>query len=390
MARIGILTFHRSINYGAFMQSLALSREIAVRYPESSVEIIDYSSARMEKNYRVKFDKYCLKHPLLFFQRIKRKKKFRESLKYLPLSDRTMISDECGEVFGYIKDRYDIVIVGSDAVWNWIKRGFPNPYVMDFDLPVVRMSYAASAFGMGKEHIDAERAEVFGRSLEGYKLITVRDAYTSELVKSCCPTARPHIVCDPTAFLDLEYVLSLLGHTRESYREYMYKKYRIPADKHLICAMGSSKAIVRRIKEKYRATHRVISVFSNTGEEDYNAYGLDPLEWSLLFSLCDLTLTNFFHGTLLSLRNGTPVIAVDHTAFGTAYKGKLQDVCERVGISDCFFKLDEARSDSWNCVFDRACDILDNGEAYRLRISEGMKSLSESSEIFFNELKESI
>ncbi len=390
MARIGILTFHRSINYGAFMQSLALSREIAVRHPESSVEIIDYSSARMEKNYRVKLDKYCIKHPTLFFQRIRRKKKFRESLKYLPLSDRTIISDECDEVFDYIRERYDIVIVGSDAVWNWIKRGFPNPYVMDADLSAIRMSYAASAFGMGREHVTPERAEAFGRSLAGFRTITVRDEYTCGLVKECCPAAQPQIVCDPTAFLDLEYVLSLLGHTRESYRDHIYKKYRIPADKRLICAMGSSKAIVRRIKEKYRSTHRVISVFSNTGEEDYNAYDLDPLEWSLLFSLCNLTVTNFFHGTLLSLRNGTPVIAVDHTKFGASYKGKLQDVCERVGICDCFFKLDEARADSWNAVFGRACDIMDDNETYRRRVTEGMQSLSASSETFFNQLKESI
>lgn len=191
MARIGILTFHRSINYGAFMQSLALSREISRRHPESSVEIIDYSSAKMERNYRVKLDKYCIKHPTLFFERLKRKKVFRRSLSYLPLSEKTIISDECTGVFEFIKDNYDIVIVGSDAVWNWIKRGFPNPYIMDFDLPIVRMSYAASAFGMGPEHVTPERAEIFGRALSGYRFITVRDDYTSELVKSCAPDVIP-------------------------------------------------------------------------------------------------------------------------------------------------------------------------------------------------------
>ena len=109
-----------------------------------------------------------------------------------------------------------------------------------------------------------------------------------------------------------------------------------------------------------------------------------------LFSLCDLTITNFFHGTLLSLRNGTPVIAVDHTAFGATYKGKLQDVTGRVGISDCFFKLGQARADSWNAVFAKACDIMENNDAYRKRIAEGVESLSASKELFFDELKESI
>lgn len=154
--------------------------------------------------------------------------------------------------------------------------------------------------------------------------------------------------------------------------------------------MGSSRAIIGRIKKKYRATHRVISVFSSTGEEDYNAYDLNPLEWSLLFSLCDLTVTNFFHGTLLSLRCGTPVIAIDHTAFGAEHKGKLQDVTERVGFSDCFFKLAEARRGEWNEVFARACDIMDNNAAYRARVEKGMEELRQTSEVFFEALKENI
>ena len=40
--KIGILTFHRPINYGAFLQSYALSNQIKRCFPESTVEIVDY------------------------------------------------------------------------------------------------------------------------------------------------------------------------------------------------------------------------------------------------------------------------------------------------------------------------------------------------------------
>lgn len=38
---IGILTFHRPINYGAFLQSFSLSSHLA-KEPNFNVEIIDY------------------------------------------------------------------------------------------------------------------------------------------------------------------------------------------------------------------------------------------------------------------------------------------------------------------------------------------------------------
>ena len=147
--RIGILTFHRSINYGAYMQALSLSHEIQTRFPDHQVEVIDYTSLAMEKNYKVRFKKRMLRYPLEFFRKIRRKKVFRDSLKYLPLSPEHIIEDDTERIFEYIRGRYDVVVVGSDAVWNWIKRGFPNPYLLDIGEGVTKLSYAASAFGMG-------------------------------------------------------------------------------------------------------------------------------------------------------------------------------------------------------------------------------------------------
>ena len=42
---------------------------------------------------------------------------------------------------------YDVIIVGSDAVWNWQIRRFPNPYFLGDGCNAIRMSYAASSFG---------------------------------------------------------------------------------------------------------------------------------------------------------------------------------------------------------------------------------------------------
>lgn len=383
--KIGILTFHRSINYGAYMQSLALSHEIKERFPSLEVEIIDYTSLAMEKNYKVRFKPKMIKDPLEFFRKIKRKKVFRDSLKYLPLSPEHIIEDDCSRVFEYIRDRYDCVVVGSDAVWNWIKRGFPNPYLLDIGEGVTKLSYAASAFGMGMEHLNEERKAFFGRSLEGFGYIGVRDRYTDKLVHTCAPDVITNFNCDPTTFLDLDYVYKRLGTTREEFKKKIYKKYNIPEDKRLICIMGTNRNLVKKLKAKYRDTHRVIAVFSATGAEDAFLSDVNPLEWSLVFGLCDLTLTNFFHGTLLSIRNSTPVISIDHTDFGVKYKGKLQDALEKMGLSDCFFTLSDAMADDWKTVVKKAEELIADKEIRNI-IDNNRRHMAASSESFFDAL----
>ena len=40
--RIGILTFHKAINYGAYLQAFSLSHKLQEQFPNDTVEIIDY------------------------------------------------------------------------------------------------------------------------------------------------------------------------------------------------------------------------------------------------------------------------------------------------------------------------------------------------------------
>ena len=387
--RIGILTFHRSINYGAYMQSLALSREIQKRFPGHETEVIDYTSLAMEKNYRVRFKPRMVRYPLEFFRKIKRKKVFRDSLKYLPLSPTHIVEDDTQRIFEYIRDRYDIVVVGSDAVWNWIKRGFPNPYLLDIGEGITKLSYAASAFGMDMKHVTEERRKVFGKSLSEFKFIGVRDAYTDNLVHYCAEDIETNFNCDPTTFLDLDYVYERLGTDPDSFKKMIYKRAGIPEDKRIICTMGTNRHLVRKLKAKYRDTHRIVGVFSSTGEEDAFLSDLNPLEWSLIFGLADLTLTNFFHGTLLSIRNSTPVISIDHTDFGVKYKGKLQDALEHMGFSDCFFTLSDAMADDWESVIAKADELLSD-KGLRSTVDNNRRHMAGSAETFFDALADAL
>ena len=49
--RIGILTFHRSVNNGAVMQCYALSQRLRQDFPDDEVEVIDYQMRKVDQAY---------------------------------------------------------------------------------------------------------------------------------------------------------------------------------------------------------------------------------------------------------------------------------------------------------------------------------------------------
>lgn len=384
MKKIGIFTFHRSINYGAFMQSYSLSKIIQRRFPEAKVEIIDYTSAIMENNYKLHLNFRTLKHPLAAIAKSKQRGLFRDSLKRLPLSQKSMCCDgDTERVLRNYQNDYDVFVVGSDAVWNWCKRGFPNPYLMNFDGDVVKMSYAASAFGMGHEFVGEKEREYWENSLSKFSFVGVRDAYTAELVKDVCPACEPVFTCDPTVFLELEDVYSEIGMTKDEFKIAIYNKFKIPHGKKVIGIMGAPKEVVSELKKKYGDEVVLISLFSYARGADVQIVKVNPFEWVALFGLFDLTVTSYFHGTLLSLRNGTPVINVDFGAFSKKYEGKIHDVMRRMDLLECHV----SERNSTEKIMEQIACILSKKEQYKEKIRDGVERLKASSEVFFEELE---
>src|SRR5690554_1267519 len=130
---IGILTFHRTQNYGAVLQAYALKE--AIQQFGHHVEIIDYRPEFLVERYLV-FDKKrissssfiklimnLIKEISLLSRRYIKRKKFlafyQDSLNLSVMAYKDGV--ECNIV------GYDIIVVGSDQVWNTkITKGF-NP-----------------------------------------------------------------------------------------------------------------------------------------------------------------------------------------------------------------------------------------------------------------------
>lgn len=382
--RIGILTFHRSINYGAFMQAYSLSHYLKKKYPNSTVEIIDYESRTMHEHYIPKVSLVTFRHPIVSAKKAKQYQQFQNELTKLPLSKEHFEFDGNQDSFeSYLKENYDIIIVGSDAVWNWVKRGFPNPYILDFDGPV-KMSYAASAYGMDYLKQDDAHLSRFAEIVTGYEFVGVRDRYTADFIQKITNgSVTPSINCDPTFFLDLKEVAGDAFPGCENPLTDLKKKYHIPLDKKIIGVMEANTRAIVELREHFK-DYYFIALYNYTREADLFLGELAPCEWALIFGMFELTLTNYYHGTLLSLVNQTPVISSDRTDFSKVHLGKIPDVMNKMGLTDCCFVGGADNATMKNKIE----DILNNRPQFVKRIQEGKKNLLAERDSFDNAIEQ--
>ena len=176
--RIGIITFHRAINYGAVLQSYALQQFLLKK--NFDVCIIDYENDHIKKQYKsffvssLSFKKIALS--LLYYRtrKIKNKKfkKFRDE--YLVLSNDRNIK-KCN--LQYEGKKYDYIISGSDQVWNPKATDWDDSYLLSFIDNEKKISYAAS---LGTNVIDEKTKAFLKNNLEDFKSISIREIINKE------------------------------------------------------------------------------------------------------------------------------------------------------------------------------------------------------------------
>jgi hypothetical protein len=196
---IGILTFHNAHNYGAILQAYALYKNLS----DYHSEIIDYQQkALTERNTHLLYNrnlslKSNLKHFLdhyILRRSIKKEKRFKQFvLQHIPIGIER-ISD-----LNQLKVKYDIIIVGSDQVWNpSITKGLDKNYLIeDYKWACKKISYAASC---GSHIFNKNQLNILEESLSKFDSISVRE-YTlkQQLIEKI---KKPiNVVLDPTFLL---------------------------------------------------------------------------------------------------------------------------------------------------------------------------------------------
>ena len=352
MKKIGILTYHRSYNYGAFMQSYSLSKKLQETFPNCKIEIVDYCSEEVylqynkslknlsrlifsAKPFRRKFTYIRMLWNYIFHETCDvDSQNFTNALQYLPLSKYSIISDDHNKVIEYINSNYDIIISGSDAVWNWQIRKFPNPYLLGAEILTPKLSYAASSYGQPFAEITSKQQEYLTQAWNSIEYIGVRDLATEEFVKYVTGKNVAFHNCDPTCFLDL----TTLPVDRSLVYDKLIQKGFNPKKKTI--GIMAKPWLAKLVREHIDNSYQIVSIFNYNAEADVNILNLNPFEWSIIFSFFDITITHYFHGNLLSLKNNVPTICIEEdTEYNRKYNSKIRDLMKRLDLSEyCIYK----------------------------------------------------
>lgn len=200
MKKIGILTFHRAINYGAQLQAYALQQVVSELGAEC--ELVDYICPAITKSYKpflirrekplISFAKSCV----MFRRRAEKAKSFESFQNRIVKSAETYDPHTLAQA----NDRYDRFLTGSDQVFSPWCVDFDPAYFLTFADDSKKFSYAAS---FATRQIPEDKKAEYIRRLSGFQRISVREEEGICHVKELCGKTA-EVSLDPTMLLSAE------------------------------------------------------------------------------------------------------------------------------------------------------------------------------------------
>lgn len=289
--RIGILTFHKVPNYGAFLQAYCLAE--AVRHLGHTVEIINYVNRSHEK--MVSFKPWVYRRPMRFWHDFNKYRAVHRAMAQMPLS--SFATDAKGVNW----QAYDAVVVGSDIVWNHENARLGRDPVYFGQFPSAfhgrLIAYAPS---IGSMPPDYEVQSWVKDGLQQFHSILVRDENTRRFVQNQLGF-NPEIVADPTWLPPGEGIGN--GDMGKRTRQKFLLVYALPLEGQ---AVDSIQSFARDQGLKTVA----VGYWQPWCDENWG--DVDPFEWIALVRQAAHAVVGTFHGTLYSVREKTNFCTLSH------------------------------------------------------------------------------
>lgn len=287
--KIGILTYHKTTNYGAIFQAYALQKFINSK--KIDCEIIDYNNKILIKRYNFNplkssgFKEFSKKAMLLFPNWTLKRKFIKFAKNNIKIS-----SENYNEKNIKSSDKfYDSFISGSDQVWNLELSGYDKNYFMMFtEDRIKRNSYAAS---IGKNNFNSEIKKELLNLINNQNKVSLREIESVDYVQKLGikPDISNHI--DPVFLITKEEWESLSIYQKNSPYIFVYEVTRtnylrefavyLAKKKNLkiVFISGSSKKIPKSKKIKSASPEEFLGYIKNA----------------------EYVVTSSFHGMALSI-----------------------------------------------------------------------------------------
>lgn len=311
--KIGILTFHRAINFGAVLQCYALYRTLSDMGHE--VEVIDYRPAYIEKYrkplYWNDFKKQALLSkiktllllPLTYINKRKAARVFDSFVNHY-ISTTTLVKN-ISEI-----PHFEVVFFGSDQIWNpRICEGFDPFYWGQFNKKNTKfISYAAS-LGTPQVLTNKQWNQICPLA-KSFDLISVRESKSAEYLHAIGINAKT--VLDPTLIVSKDIFESIVERPRESNYVLLYM---LESDSHAV-EFASNLAKQHNLKLiRVRALSSPDIRKKTYKEVIPNSVG----EFLGYFKYADYVVNVSFHGTVFSLIFNKNFYTIKSKNFERAY-----------------------------------------------------------------------
>lgn len=289
--KIGILTYHRSHNYGALLQAIALRKVLSDMGHE--VTFIDY----WPDYHKHAYDSFS-------WERLRDSNNIKEALKYIknfvlfPVSRKerirnfnTFIDEYIAPYVSSMNYSYDLVIHGSDQIWRKQPEMHTyNPvYFGKHQINTKRnISYAAS---MGILPVNDADKLLLKELLCHLDEISAREETLKNLVLELGYECRQDI--DPTLFLTGKEWCDLLKISKKSTEGYVLY-YKLLPD-------SFDEKKISLFAERHGLKLKIIHGSASRLKSEKNITTADPQHFVELIYNADFVFTSSFHGLVFSI-----------------------------------------------------------------------------------------
>ena len=368
--KIGIMTYSRSLNYGSALQAFALAYYLEdIGY---DVEIIDYVQRNYGQNYsliKAPFSLNAIKCDiihLLVLNTLKRRKAkfthFRKSV--LPMSKKKY---KFGDDLTELDSIYDVIICGSDQIWNPKATDFDTNYFLPFINTSCKISYAVSI--NGGDLINVKDNARIVSNLQRFHALSVREETGKIALNNLLSGKKDiNVSLDPT-LLNPAQVYDGISSSRivkEPYIFFYSVNFRQDAVEAALTLSERTGLPVYTLftglnRTALKAKKRFVFATKSVGVEDFISY----------IKYADYVVTNSFHGTAFSIIFEKKFFSIGSTGEDGCLipDARICHLLELLGIESCFVSKDMIKTVNLN-------ESIDYSQVNERRKEGIMKSVS--------------
>jgi hypothetical protein len=304
--KIGVLTFHRCFNYGSYWQARCLVEGLRARGHDAV--IADHDS------WRINIAEWkCGLRPVLpspvskmdyILYGLKMLKLF-HAFSLLPRSARFALENPSG------MEKFDLVVVGSDEVWN-LRHPWYGGCSLFFGSGVRARRLAAYAASFGNYDAAEGLEPSWANRLREFEFISVRDENSRSIIKTALGF-EPELVLDPC----LQFLPQPEGHRRGPQRPYV-----------AVYGHNFSANFSRELRRWANSRgYPLVSIGYRNAWADNQWITADPHDFARFIARAEAVATNFFHGCVFALRNAKPFVC----EISPYRSNKVRDLMATVG-----------------------------------------------------------